>query len=43
VTVRKALKINKIFSLPLKATLVINPSATYSRNDYVHLIFGITL
>jgi hypothetical protein len=38
----KSLKINETFSLPLKATLVINPSATYSRNDYVHLIFGIT-
>ncbi len=41
-TVTKALKINETFSLPLKATLVINPSATYSRNDYIHLIFGIT-
>lgn len=38
----KELKINDTFSLPLKATLVINPSATYSRNDYIHLIFGIT-
>jgi hypothetical protein len=42
VSVSKALKINKTFSLPLKATLIINPSATYSRNDYVHLVFGIT-
>jgi len=41
-SVTKALKINETYSLPLKATLVINPSATYSRNDYVHLIFGIT-
>jgi len=41
-TVTKALKITDTFSLPLKATLVINPSATYSRNDYIHLIFGIT-
>jgi hypothetical protein len=41
-SVTKALKINETFSLPLKATLVINPSATYSRNDYIHLIFGIT-
>jgi hypothetical protein len=40
--VTKALKINETFSLPLKATLVINPSATYSRNDYIHLVFGIT-
>jgi hypothetical protein len=41
-SVTKALKINETFSLPLKATLVINPSATYSRNDYVHMVFGIT-
>ena len=41
-SVTKALKINETFSLPLKATLVINPSATYSRNDYIHLILGIT-
>lgn len=40
--VTKALKINETFFLPLKVTLVINPSATYSRNDYVHLVFGIT-
>jgi len=38
----KTLKITESFSLPLKATLVINPSATYSRNDYVHLVIGIT-
>jgi hypothetical protein len=41
-SVSKSLKITETFSLPLKATLVINPSATYSRNDYIHLIFGIT-
>ena len=41
-SITKALKINETFSLPLKATLVINPSATYSRNDYVHLVFGLT-
>jgi hypothetical protein len=41
-SVTKALKITDSFSLPLKATLVINPSATYSRNDYIHLVFGIT-
>jgi hypothetical protein len=41
-SVAKSLKITETFSLPLKATLVINPSATYSRNDYVHLVFGIT-
>jgi hypothetical protein len=41
-SVTKALKITESFSLPLKVTLVINPSATFSRNDYVHLVFGIT-
>lgn len=41
-SVTKALKITETFSLPLKATLVINPAATYSRNDYIHLVFGIT-
>jgi len=41
-SITKALKINETFSFPLRATLVINPSATYSRNDYVHLVFGIT-
>ena len=41
-SVTKALKITDAFSLPIKATLVINPSASYSRNDFVHLVFGIT-
>lgn len=41
-TITKALKITDTFSLPLKATLVINPSASYSRNDFIHLVFGIT-
>jgi hypothetical protein len=41
-SVIKALKISETFSLPIKATLVINPSATYSRNDFIHLVFGIT-
>ena len=41
-SVVKALKISESFSLPLRATLVFNPSATYSRNDYVHLVFGLT-
>jgi hypothetical protein len=41
-SVTKALKITDSFSLPLKATLVINPSASYSRSDYIHLVFGIT-
>jgi len=42
-SITKALKINETYSLPLKATFVINPSATYSRKDFVHLVFGITL
>jgi hypothetical protein len=41
-SITKALKITDTFSLPLKATLVVNPSASYSRNDFVHLVFGIT-
>jgi hypothetical protein len=41
-SVTKALKITDTFSLPLKATLVFNPSASYSRNDFIHLVFGIT-
>ncbi len=40
---KKNLKITEIYSLPLKTTLVINPSASYSRNDYIHLAFGISL
>ena len=38
----KSLKLTEAFSLPLKTTLIINPSASYSRNDYVHLVFGLT-
>ena len=38
----RALKISEAYSLPLKVTLVINPSATYTRKDYIHLVFGIT-
>ena len=41
-SVTKALKISETYSLPIKATLVINPSATYTRKDFVHLVFGIT-
>jgi hypothetical protein len=41
-TVSKALKISETYSLPVRATLAVNPSATYSRNDYVHLILVIT-
>jgi hypothetical protein len=41
-TISRAIKITDSFSLPVRATLVINPSATYSRNDYIHLVFGIT-
>lgn len=41
-SVSKALKITEFYSLPIKVTLAINPSATYSKNDYIHLVFGIT-
>ena len=41
-SITKSLKITEFYSLPLKTTLIINPSATYSRNDYIHLVFGIT-
>jgi hypothetical protein len=41
-TVSRTIKITDNFSLPVRATLVINPSATYSNNDYLHLLFGIT-
>jgi len=37
----KFLKISKTFTLPVKATLSVNPSAAYSRNDFIHLILGI--
>ncbi|NOU16197.1 MAG: hypothetical protein HOO91_01380 [Bacteroidales bacterium] len=42
VSITKNLKINETFSLPLKATLAVNPSATYTKKDYAHLVFGIT-
>jgi hypothetical protein len=42
-SVIKELKISETYSLPIKATLVINPSATYTRKDFIHLVFGITL
>jgi len=42
VTVTKALKITEAYSLPLRATLVVNPSGGYNRSDFVHLVFGIT-
>jgi len=42
VTLTKALKITKDYSLPLRGTLVVNPSGGYTSSDYVHLIFGIT-
>jgi hypothetical protein len=41
-SITKSLKINETFSLPLKVTLIFNPSGTYSRNDFVHLVFGLT-
>lgn len=43
VTLSRNIKITDSFSLPVRATLVVNPSASYSRSDYIHLIFGITL
>lgn len=42
VTLSRSVKITDAFSLPLRATFIVNPSATYSRGDYVHLVFGIT-
>jgi len=42
-TLSRAIKITDSFSLPVRATLVINPSPTYSKGDFVHLVFGITL
>jgi hypothetical protein len=39
----KSLKINENISLPVKVTLVINPAATYSLKDYIHLVFGISI
>ena len=42
-SVTKAVKITDSFSLPVKATLIVNPSATYTRGDYVSLVIGITL
>jgi hypothetical protein len=41
-SVSKALKISESYYLPVRATLIVNPSATYSRNDFVHLIIVIT-
>jgi hypothetical protein len=41
-TIARSIVITDKFSLPVRATLVINPSATYSKTDYLHLVFGIT-
>ena len=41
-TVTKEVKINESFSFPLKATLAINPSASCSRKDNIHLVVGLT-
>jgi hypothetical protein len=41
-SVSRQLKISEAYSMPLKATLIINPSASYSRKDFVHVVFGIT-
>ena len=42
VTLSRSVKITSDYSLPLRATLAINPAASYKRMDYIHLIFGIT-
>lgn len=42
-SVVKSVKITEAYSLPVKAVLIINPSATYSRGDYVSLVIGITI
>jgi hypothetical protein len=39
----KGIKITETYSLPVKVTLIINPSASYSKNDYLHLTVGITI
>jgi hypothetical protein len=39
----KSVKISESFYLPLTATLILNPSATYSRQDYIHLVLAIKL
>lgn len=41
-SITKLMKITETFSLPLKTILIINPSASYSRNDFIHLVFGIS-
>ena len=42
-TITKELKISDQFSLPIKSSFIINPSGGYSRSDYIHLVFGITI
>jgi len=42
-SISKGIKITEFYSLPVKVTAIINPSATYSRNDYFHLTVGITI
>ncbi len=41
-TVTRNIKVTNDFSIPVRATLIINPAASYSRFDFVHLVFGIT-
>lgn len=41
-SVTKELTISENFSIPFKCTLIVNPSASYTRSDYIHLVFGIT-
>ncbi len=41
--ISKGIKITESYSLPVKASLIINPSASYSKSDYIHLTVGITI
>jgi hypothetical protein len=41
-TLSRSVKITDSYSLPLRATLVINPAASYAKADFIHLVFGIT-
>jgi len=41
-TVTKEFKINDKLVLPIKGSLIVNPSASYSRKDFVHLVVSVT-
>jgi len=41
-TVSRSIPFTDKFSLPVRATLVVNPAASYTKSDYAHLVFGIT-